>query len=143
DGYKGDVTFNFTAYADDRAESAFSGTVTFKVEEGTASAGDIIYPAKSGEDVEFDVNDFEDFWENKYYKGSLDYVTFGSVSSSRGDLVDADGDKVSSRTKYYADPTSKQADLDGVTFEPGRNTKTSVTIDFTAHGTNNSKRDAE
>ena len=143
DGYKGDVTFNFTAYADDRAESAFSGTVTFKVEEGTASAGDIIYPAKSGEDVEFDVNDFEDFWEDKYSKGSLDYVTFGSVSSSRGDLVDADGDKVSSRTKYYADPTSKQADLDGVTFEPGRNTKTTVTIDFTAHGTNNSKRDAE
>ena len=58
-------------------------------------------------------------------------MTFGSVSSSRGDLVDADGDKVSSRTKYYADPTSKQADLDGVTFEPGRNTKTTVTIDFT------------
>ena len=143
DGYKGDVTFNFTAYADDRAESAFSGTVTFKVEEGTASAGDIIYPAKSGDDVEFDVNDFEDFWEDKYSKGSLDYVTFGSISSSRGDLVDADGDKVSSRTKYYADPTSKQADLDGVTFEPGRNTKTTVTIDFTAHGTNNSKRDAE
>ena len=70
-------------------------------------------------------------------------MTFGSVSSSRGDLVDADGDKVSSRTKYYADPTSKQADLDGVTFEPGRNTKTTVTIDFTAHGTNNSRRDAE
>lgn len=143
DGYKGDVTFNFTAYADDRAETAFSGTITFKVEEGSVSAGDIIYPAKSGEDVEFDVNDFEDFWEDKYSKGSLDYVTFGSVSSSRGDLVDADGDKVSSRTKYYADPTSKQADLDGVTFEPGRNTKTTVTIDFTAHGTNNSKRDAE
>ena len=54
--------------------------------------------------MEFDVNDFEDFWEDKYSKGSLDYVTFGSVSSSRGDLVDADGDKVSSRTKYYADP---------------------------------------
>lgn len=141
--YKGNVSFGFRAYVDEKGKNYYSGTVTFKVEEGTASAGDIIYPAKSGDDVEFDVNDFEDFWEDKYSKGSLDYVTFGSVSSSRGDLVDADGDKVSSRTKYYADPTSKQADLDGVTFEPGRNTKTTVTIDFTAHGTNNSKRDAE
>lgn len=141
--YKGNVSFGFRAYVDEKGKNYYSGTVTFKVEEGTASAGDIIYPAKSGEDVEFDVNDFEDFWEDKYSKGSLDYVTFGSISSSRGDLVDADGDKVSSRTKYYADPTSKQADLDGVTFEPGRNTKTTVTIDFTAHGTNNSKRDAE
>ncbi len=139
--YKGKVTFNFLAVDTDGYE--YDGEIVFDVEEGTASAGDIIYPAKSGDDVEFDVNDFEDFWEDKYSKGSLDYVTFGSVSSSRGDLVDADGDKVSSRTKYYADPTSKQADLDGVTFEPGRNTKTTVTIDFTAHGTNNSKRDAE
>lgn len=139
--YEGEVSFGFTARGIEGGR--YSGTIIFNVEEGTASAGDIIYSAKSGEDVEFDVNDFEDFWENKYSKGSLDYVTFGSVSSSRGDLVDADGDKVSSRTKYYADPTSKQADLDGVTFEPGRNTKTTVTIDFTAHGTNNSKRDAE
>ena len=141
EGYKDEVSFGFTAY--DEHKHAYSGTIVFNVEEGTASAGDIIYPAKSGDDVEFDVDDFEDFWEDKYSKGSLDYVTFGSISSSRGDLVDADGDKVSSRTKYYADPTSKQADLDGVTFEPGRNTKTTVTIDFTAHGTNNSKRDAE
>lgn len=139
--YKGKVTFTFLAV--DTANDKYEGEIVFDVQEGTASAGDIIYPAKSGDDVEFDVNDFEDFWEDKYSKGSLDYVTFGSISSSRGDLVDADGDKVSSRTKYYADPTSKQADLDGVTFEPGRNTKTTVTIDFTAHGTNNSKRDAE
>ena len=139
--YKGKVTFTFLAV--DTANDEYEGEIVFDVQEGTASAGDIIYPAKSGDDVEFDVNDFEDFWEDKYSKGSLDYVTFGSISSSRGDLVDADGDKVSSRTKYYADPTSKQADLDGITFEPGRNTKTTVTIDFTAHGTNNSKRDAE
>ena len=136
----GTFTASFTIY--NGKSAILGGGITINVEEG-GSAGDIIYPAKSGEDVEFDVNDFEDFWEDKYSKGSLDYVTFGSVSSSRGDLVDADGDKVSSRTKYYADPTSKQADLDGVTFEPGRNTKTTVTIDFTAHGTNNSKRDAE
>ena len=137
DGYKGDVTFNFTAYADDHAESAFSGTVTFKVEEGTASAGDIIYSAKSGDDVEFDVDDFEDFWDDNSSKGSLDYVTFGSISSSRGTLVDADGDKVTSKKDYYVDPGKRELALDGVTFEPGRNTNSAVTIDFTAYGTNN------
>ena len=136
EGYEGEVSFGFTAY--DTYRGVYSGTIVFKVEEGSVSAGDIIYSAKTGDDVEFDVNDFEDFWEDQYSKGSLEYVTFNSVSSSRGDLVDADGNKVSSRTKYYADPTSKQADLDGVTFEPGRNTKTTVTIDFTAHGTTTS-----
>lgn len=139
--YKGKVTFNFLAVDTDGYE--YDGEIVFDVEEGTASAGDIIYPAKSGDDVEFDVNDFEDFWEDKYSKGSLDYVTFGSVSSSRGDLVDADGDKVTSKKDYYVDPGKRELALDGVTFEPGRNTKTTVTIDFTAHGTNNSKRDAE
>ena len=139
--YKGKVTFNFLAVDTDGYE--YDGEIVFDVEEGTASAGDIIYPAKSGDDVEFDVNDFEDFWEDKYSKGSLDYVTFGSISSSRGTLVDADGDKVTSKKEYYVDPGKRDLALDGVTFEPGRNTKTTVTIDFTAHGTNNSKRDAE
>ena len=139
--YEGEVSFGFTARGIEGGR--YSGTIIFSVEEGTASAGDIIYPAKSGDDVEFDVNDFEDFWEDKYSKGSLDYVTFGSISSSRGTLVDADGDKVTSKKEYYVDPGKRDLALDGVTFEPGRNTKTTVTIDFTAHGTNNSKRDAE
>ena len=134
--YTGNVSFSFIAY-DDYYDRGYSGTIVFKVEEGTASAGDIIYPAKSGEDVEFDVNDFEDFWEDKYSKGSLDYVTFGSISSSRGDLVDADGDKVTSKKDYYVDPGKRELALDGVTFEPGRNTNSAVTIDFTAYGTNN------
>lgn len=136
--YKGNVSFGFRAYVDEKGKNYYSGTVTFKVEEGSVSAGDIIYSAKTGDDVEFDVNDFEDFWEDQYSKGSLEYVTFNSVSSSRGDLVDADGDTIKSSTKCYVDPTSKQTDLDGVTFEPGRNTKTTVTIDFTAHGTTTS-----
>lgn len=135
--YKGNVSFGFRAYVDEKGKNYYSGTVTFKVEEGTASAGDIIYSAKSGDDVEFDVDDFEDFWDDNSSKGSLDYVTFGSISSSRGTLVDADGDKVTSKKDYYVDPGKRELALDGVTFEPGRNTNSAVTIDFTAYGTNN------
>lgn len=133
--YKGKVTFNFLAV--DTEGYKYEGEIVFDVQEGTASAGDIIYPAKSGEDVEFDVDDFEDFWDDNSSKGSLDYVTFGSISSSRGTLVDADGDKVTSKKDYYVDPGKRELALDGVTFEPGRNTNSAVTIDFTAYGTNN------
>lgn len=136
--YKGNVSFGFRAYVDEKGRDYYTGTITFKVEEGAASAGDIIYSAKNGQDVEFDVSDFEDFWEDTYSKGTLKYVVFDSVSSSKGSLVDADGDKVSSKKDYYVDPTSKQADLDGITFEPKSNLKTAVTIDFTAYGTTSS-----
>lgn len=133
--YEGEVSFGFTARGIEGGR--YSGTIIFNVEEGTASAGDIIYSAKSGEDVEFDVDDFEDFWDDNSSKGSLDYVTFGSISSRRGTLVDADGDKVTSKKDYYVDPGKRELALDGVTFEPGRNTNSAVTIDFTAYGTNN------
>lgn len=133
--YKGDVTFNFLAVDTDNYE--YEGEVTFKVEEGAASAGDIIYTAKNGEDVEFDVDDFEDFWDDNSSKGSLDYVTFDSVT--KGDLVDEDGDDIktgSKATECYVDPGKNDTALDGITFEPSRNTKTTVTIGFTAHGSN-------
>ena len=117
--YKGKVTFTFLAV--DTANDEYEGEIVFDVQEGTASAGD----------------DFEDFWDDNSSKGSLDYVTFGSISSSRGTLVDADGDKVTSKKDYYVDPGKRELALDGVTFEPGRNTNSAVTIDFTAYGTNN------
>ena len=138
--FDGEVSFDFTAY--DTNEDKYYGTVTFIVEEGSASSsGDIMYAATGDDDVTFDVEDFEEFWEDEYSKGTLEYVVFGSVSSRQGSLVDEDGDSLSSKDKCYADPTSKQIDLDGVTFEPKKNISGPVSIDFTAYGTNNSKRD--
>ena len=131
----GTFTANLDIYYTSKVNPILSGTITINIEEG-GSAGDIIYTAKNGEDVEFDVDDFEDFWDDNSSKGSLDYVMFDSVSSSKGDLVDNEGDDVSTKTKYYVDPGSKQIDLDGITFEPARNLKTAVTIGFTAYGTN-------
>ena len=65
----GTFTASFTIY--NGKSAILGGGITINVEEG-GSAGDIIYSAKSGDDVEFDVDDFEDFWDDNSSKGSLD-----------------------------------------------------------------------
>ena len=134
--YEGEVSFDFTAYDD--GGYSYSGTITFDVKEGAASAGDVIYTAVVDDDVDLDVSDFEDFWEDEYSKGTLEYVTFEKVNSRYGALVDGDGDKLSSGDKCYVDAKSKQVGLDEVTFEPKKGYTGAVTIGFTAHGTTSS-----
>ena len=114
-----------------------SGKIVIKVEEG-GSAGDVIYTAVVDDDVALDADDFEDFWEDEYSKGTLEYVTFEKVNSRYGALVDGDGDKLSSGDKCYVDAKSKQVGLDEVTFEPKKGYTGAVTIGFTAHGTTSS-----
>lgn len=118
--------------------TVLSGKIVITVEEGTASAGDVIYTAVTDKNVALDVKDFENFWEDEFSKGTLKYVTFGSASSRQGSLVDGDGDKLTSRDKCYVDPDKKDIDLDDVTFEPKKGYTGAVTIDFTATGTTSS-----
>lgn len=130
----GDVaTFSLTVEDDNRNLSTFE--VSFTLIEGT-SAGDITYSAALGEDVYFDVSDFEDFYNDKYSSGYLEYVTFGS-SSSNGTLYNEDG-KTAGSSSYYVDPSkSSQKSLDGIYFSPKSSMKrsTTVKISFTARGT--------
>ena len=130
----GDVaTFGLTVEDDKGTVSTFE--VSFTLIEGT-SAGDITYSAALGEDVYFDVSDFEDFYNDKYTSGYLEYVTFGS-SSSNGTLYNEDG-KTAGSSSYYVDPSkSSQKSLDGIYFSPKSSMKrsTTVKISFTAHGT--------
>ena len=90
--------------------TVLSGKIVITVEEGTASAGDVIYTAVTDKNVALDVKDFENFWEDEFSKGTLKYVTFGSASSRQGSLVDGDGDKLTSRDKCYVDPDKKDID---------------------------------
>lgn len=130
----GDVaTFTLTVEDNDRRTYTFD--VSFTLIEGT-SAGDITYSAALGEDVYFDVSDFEDFYNDKYSSGYLEYVTFGS-SSSNGTLYNEDG-KTAGSTNYYVDPSkSSYKSLDGIYFSPKSSMKrsTTVKISFTARGT--------
>ena len=134
--YEGDATFEFVAY--DTGFGEYSGEIVIDVKEGAASAGDVIYTAVVDDDVDLDADDFEDFWEDEYSKGTLEYVTFEKVNSRYGALVDGDGDKLSSGDKCYVDAKSKQVGLDEVTFEPKKGYTGAVTIGFTAHGTTSS-----
>lgn len=109
----------------------------------SASRGDITYIAAADEDVMLDVDDFEEFWEDEFPDGALEYVVFGSVSSRQGELVDEDGESLSKSDECYVSPGRRDIDLGGVTFEPKRGYTGAVSIDFTAHGTNDRDRDDE
>ena len=143
-------TGKWTVYEDtnedgkyDRSEELLSGDISIEITTGAASGGDIIYTATVDDDVTLDVEDFEEFWEDEYSKGTLEYVIFGSVSSRQGELVDEDGEKLSTKDECYADPGRKDIDLGGVTFEPKKGYTGPVAIDFTAYGTNDRDKDTE
>lgn len=135
---KGVAEFTFTAYLHTRNSTRsypYSGILTITVTDAVDSYGDISYTASLGEDVYFDVDDFEDFYTAKYNRGSLEYVTFGS-STSNGTLYDEDGKTVNNKT-CHVDPSSRQNALEGVYFSPKSTMKksTTVKISFTAYGT--------
>ena len=141
----GTWTGTWTAYEDkdendkyDKDEEILSGDISIEITTGATSGGDIIYTATTDDDVTLDVADFEEFWEDEYSRGTLEYVTFGSVSSRQGYLVDEDGDDLTTRDKCYVDPGRNDIDLDQVTFEPKKGYTGPVSIDFTAYGTTSS-----
>ena len=130
-------------YSSKKDTELLSGDISIEITTGASSGGDIIYTATVDDDVTLDVEDFEEFWEDEYSKGTLEYVIFGSVSSRQGELVDEDGEKLSSKDECYADPGRKDIDLGGVTFEPKKGYTGPVAIDFTAYGTNDRDKDTE
>ena len=114
DGSSGDTaTFTYTGW--DSAGKSYNGTLQIKL---TAPSGDISYETGKNETLTFTDTDFNDICK-KITGSSLDYVTFGSVSSSRGalylDYGGKDEDKLSTSTKcYYNDDPY----LSSVTFVP-------------------------
>lgn len=133
------ASYNFDLYvyssSSDKHPDRHTGTMTFNIKPGSDSSGDIVYSASLGQDVSFDVSDFEDFYSDKYSRGYLEYVTFGS-STANGTLYNEDG-KSAGSTSYYVDPSSRQKGLDGIYFSPKSSMKrsTTVKISFTAYGT--------
>lgn len=132
------ATFNFTVYSD-YYYTGYSGTLTITVKQGSSTTSNIAYAATSGDSVEMQVEDFQDFWTSLYSRGTLKYVTFTSVSSGR--LKNSDGNSLSvgtSGTACYVSPSSSQTGLTGVTYTPSSSSASSVTIRFTAVGTTSS-----
>lgn len=113
-----------------------SGSIVFNVTD--AATGDITYTASIGDDVYFDIGDFDDFYYTKTSRGTLDRVAF--TLPSGGNLY-ADGGRLSSGNVCYASPRNNQNDLSTVYFSPSGTTASragTVRINFTAYGNKNS-----
>ena len=133
--FVGYVSFNFTL---ETKYDTYDGVLTFNVKKGTASnaKGDISYTGTRGGTVYFDARDFEDYFEDEYPRGELEYVTFSRASNG---TVYYDGKKISTSDEFYANPGKRDKDLDEVYYEPSSDTYTgTATVSFTAYGENSS-----
>lgn len=131
------ATFPVTFYYYTRTNSSIanvSGNIIFNITEDTVS-GDIPYTASIGDDVYFDIGDFEDFYYTKTSRGTLDRVTFTMPS---GGYLYSDRSRLSaSNATCYVSPRSTENDLSSVYFSPSGTTAskaTTVRVGFTAYG---------
>ncbi len=141
---KGDAVFKFTAYAytNSSVNRKYDGVLTITVTDASDSSGDVVFYGDVGEDVSLDSGSFEDFWDDEYPNGELEYVTF---SVSGGTLRDADGKTVGSK-KCYVRAGRNEIELDEVYFEPNstnKKTAKTVSFSFTAYGENKSGTNRE
>lgn len=126
DGNSGDTAV-FTYIGYDSQGKSYEGTLQIKL---TAPSGDISYETGKNEAITFTDSDFNSICK-KITGASLDYVTFGSVSSSKGalylDYGGKDEDKLSTSTKcYYGDSPY----LSNVTFVPAKDYTGTFTISY-------------
>lgn len=111
----------------------------------SGSAGDIVYETSSNQSVKFDEADFQKFFATVFKRGTLSYVNFDVKydnnlnTRTHGYLYessDRNADYVRENRDYVYDVTSRQCDLDTIVFTAGtRTSKYTVTIPFTAYGT--------
>ena len=117
-----------------------TGTLTIST-DGTSR--NITYETDNSTDVIFKEEDFEDFWERETGEDAdtLDYVIFRPSSSDWGTLytTSTKKDEVTRYMKFEPNykTSSKNYDLDKVTYEPDEDKLTTYTdtIEFTAYGT--------
>lgn len=141
----GTAVFNFTAlaypnnnYGSTANARTYSGTLTFHLREGSAGSS-ITYTENAGNNVSLNARDFQDWWTGMYSRGTLNYVTFTSVSGG-GTLYhnytnSGSTNVVSRGTSCYANPTSSQVGINNLTFVPSNSSANTVNIRFTASGT--------
>ena len=136
------VTLEFRAYYSD--SRYVDGTVEIRIGSAQKASGDITYTVDPGDEVDFDADDFNDFFQETY-NYDIRYVTFtGSdgLKSSNGTLYASYGTKYetsftsSTLTKsdfYYDDEDYGSYALDDLTFVAADDFDTTVTLEFRAY----------
>ena len=155
------VTLKFTAYGSTTSKKV-NGTLRIEIGDvdssssGSTAKADIEYTAKPEEEVEFDEEDFYDFFEESYSSYDLKYVVFTdseNLSSSNGYLyykydrsseVRFTSSTLDDAYFYYDDDDIPEDDedcypLDDLSFVAGKNFASTVTLDFTAYYSSSKK----
>lgn len=139
------ITIPFRAYYGRGSSDYVECNLVITIGKGTDS-GDINYDVAPGKTVTFRQRDFREFYEDNA-SGTFDYVEFDQPSSSafdNGTLYHNYGTSSSksfNRTtiddqKFYYSPSSSQHGIGNLTFVASNNFKETITLDFTAYGTN-------
>lgn len=134
-GVSGDVSISFTMECyKSRSTKTVKGTVVISIDNGAT----ISYSCEADDYVEFDSYDFDDVCYDLTGR-DLDYVKFGTVSSSKGTLyaeyTGSSRNNVAAKSsdKFYVDPGRSDYGLDNVVFVP--KTSGTVEISYTAYNT--------
>ena len=155
--FSGSITLSFTAYGGTGTRTNQNVTGTLVIATGktgsSTTKGDITYTVKAGDEVAFDDDDFEKFYNNSSCSGTLKYVEFSrpdSAFNNAGTLYSRYGKRnetafarssLSSNKFYYGDSDYGDYDLDELSFVADRTFSGSITLSFTLYGGKNSKCD--
>ena len=155
--FSGSVELSFTAYGGTGTRTNQNVTGTLVIATGktgsSTTKGDITYTVKAGDEVAFDDDDFEKFYNNSSCSGTLKYVEFSrpdSAFNNAGTLYSRYGKRnetaftrssLSSNKFYYGDSDYGDYDLDELSFVANRTFSGSITLSFTLYGGKNSKCD--
>lgn len=139
----GSFVINFTVY--DTKGNDFPGVLTIVVEHSTETI-DVAYFGNKGENIDLDTADFDVFWERTYSRGSLTFIYFEDLPTSKEGTLYFDysskshsGVKVTTDDTFYASISSPAQDpIDEVTFVPYSKFTGYVMIPFSCYGLNNS-----
>lgn len=141
----GSYVINFTVY--DTKGNSFPGVLTIVVEHNIGTV-DLSYIAEKNENVTLNADDFQEFWQNTYDRGSLTLLAFTKLPSAiEGTLYYNYSDRAMTGTLvkvgdiFYDTLTSiSQSLIDNITFVPDSKFTGYVTIPFEAYGLNNQGR---
>ena len=155
--FSGSVELSFTAYGGTGTRTNQNVTGTLVIATGktgsSTTKGDITYTVKAGDEVAFDDDDFEKFYNNSSCTGSFKYVEFSrpdSAFNNAGTLYSRYGKRnetaftrssLSGTTFGYDSYEDADYSLDDLSFVADRTFSGSITLSFTLYGGKNSKCD--
>ena len=155
--FSGSVELSFTAYGGTGTRTNQNVTGTLVIATGktgsSTTKGDITYTVKAGDEVAFDDDDFEKFYNNSNCTGSFKYVEFSrpdSAFNNAGTLYSRYGKRnetaftrssLSGTTFGYDSYEDADYSLDDLSFVADRTFSGSITLSFTLYGGKNSKCD--